>query len=102
VLYECLAGRPPFLAGEAETLVRMHQREEPAPVSRSLESGPIADQLADVVHAMLAKEPGRRPSAAVARGELDSIHGKIAREQTSRVMVERKPRRWSLTRLFRP
>ncbi|MCX5744417.1 MAG: serine/threonine-protein kinase, partial [Proteobacteria bacterium] len=67
VLYELLAGRPPFV-GDAATLERAHAALRPPPVG-ALVAVPLA--LEAVCHDLLAKEPDRRPaSAAVARAGL--------------------------------
>jgi len=59
VLYEMLAGRRPFVAGDAATLIAAHRQEEPAEL-RSL-APHVPTEVAQLVHAMLAKEPLRRP-----------------------------------------
>ena len=61
VLYEALAGRLPFLAGNDLALLRMHSTE-PAP-----RAGGIHPRLADLLERALAKDPAERPENA---GEL--------------------------------
>ncbi len=56
ILYECLAGKPPF-AGSRYALLYQIVNEPPAP----LESFGIGEGLASIVAKCLDKEPGRRP-----------------------------------------
>jgi serine/threonine protein kinase len=58
VLYELLAGGPPFV-GDAVQLIDRHRRETAADI-RSLRPD-ISDELAELVRLLLAKEPLRRP-----------------------------------------
>ncbi len=60
VLWELLTGQPPFVADAVE-IVDLHRRQSP-PDMRSLR-GDVADELAEIVRLMLAKEPLRRPEA---------------------------------------
>ena len=53
--YECLIGRPPFVADSAERLLYQHQFE-PVPL------GPLPGPLRPLVEAGMAKEPGYRPT----------------------------------------
>jgi serine/threonine-protein kinase len=69
VLYECLAGRVPFLGeNDAATAVaRIH--DDPAPLTSVRPDVP--PPVADVVHALLARDPDRRPAdGATARAML--------------------------------
>lgn len=69
VLYEMLAGRPPFLPSEkSEFALRMDQVETPPPPIRSLVpmAPPVLDQLFDRA---LAKAPSMRFSSAIDMGE---------------------------------
>lgn len=59
VAYRCLAGRLPF-SGDGHIAVALAHREQPVP---ELPDG-IPAGLAALVHQMLAKAPGDRPSAA--------------------------------------
>jgi serine/threonine protein kinase len=58
VLYEMLAGRPPFTADTDLALASRHVRDDPAPPS-SIRDG-IPPELERVVMTALAKDPGRR------------------------------------------
>jgi eukaryotic-like serine/threonine-protein kinase len=69
VLYEALAGRPPFLPGEkSEFALRMDQVETPPPPIRSLvpQAPPVLEQL---FARGLAKNPALRFSSAIDMGE---------------------------------
>ncbi len=58
VLFEMLAGHPPFVAGTADALLRMHVTAEASPVSESRPAVPSS--LARVVARGLAKRPEDR------------------------------------------
>jgi serine/threonine protein kinase len=68
VLFELLAGRPPFLGG-AIAVIRAHLREAP-PALATLARQPIPAALALLVSEMLAKDPLARPSAAAVADQL--------------------------------
>jgi len=61
VLFECLAGRPPFQAPSRRQLIAAHRCAAP-PDLRQLRCN-VSRDVAHVVRQMLAKEPLRRPSA---------------------------------------
>ncbi len=63
VVFEMLAGRPPFEATSAASLVRMHLTGEPSPVDTLERSVPSA--VARVIARALAKKPDDRYAAAV-------------------------------------
>jgi eukaryotic-like serine/threonine-protein kinase len=62
VLYEMLTGRPPFVADNAEQLLRAHLEAAPRPV-RSLAFW-VPPEIAAACQAALAKDPARRPASA--------------------------------------
>jgi eukaryotic-like serine/threonine-protein kinase len=62
VLYEMLTGRPPFVADNAEQLLRAHLEAAPRPV-RSLVFW-VPPELAAACEAALAKDPAARPASA--------------------------------------
>ncbi len=61
VLHLLLVGRPPF-TGDAESVLLAHVSEPPTPVQRLRPD--VDSRLADLVDALLAKDPGRRPASA--------------------------------------
>jgi serine/threonine protein kinase len=62
MLYQLVAGAPPFAAAAIPDLIRMHLSAEPYPLARI--DPFIPPGLAALVHAMLAKDPARRPTMA--------------------------------------
>ncbi len=54
VLFECLAGRPPFVASREELILSMHHQEKPPDVSRFRKDAP--ESLAGLVARALKKE----------------------------------------------
>ncbi len=58
ILYECLAGRPPFIAQWPDVVAQMHRQTPPAPIAG------ITDALWRIVDACLQKDPRYRPTAA--------------------------------------
>jgi hypothetical protein len=62
VLYEMLTGRPPFLADNAEQLLRAHLEAEPRPVREVVFWVPPG--IAAACQAALAKDPAGRPASA--------------------------------------
>ena len=61
VLFELLAGRPPFV-GNAIGVIRAHLREPPPSLAGTAPQ-PIPEGLAALIAEMLAKDPLTRPSA---------------------------------------
>ncbi|MFD4599787.1 serine/threonine-protein kinase [Streptomyces sp. NPDC058464] len=62
VLYEALAGHPPFRADNVARTLFQHCYQPPEPIT---DVNPETDpQLAEVVHALLAKDPADRPADA--------------------------------------
>ncbi len=58
VMYEMLAGVPPFQAENPTALAFMHMREEPTPLTVHCPYVPV--QLERIVHKLLSKEPAAR------------------------------------------
>ncbi len=62
MLYRMLAGRPPFLAEGSGAIMAMHIYEKPTPI-RELDPS-IPEDLAELIHSLLAKESAERPPMA--------------------------------------
>lgn len=78
VLYEMLAGKPPFAGGSPGVLLMKHIREIPVPLSRCLPAIGVSQALERLVTGLLAKQPYDRPvSAAAVRDLLEQLleHG---------------------------
>ena len=87
MLYRMLAGRPPFLADGSGAIMAMHIYEKPTFIKELDPSVP--DELANLIHALLAKDAQERPPMAQvvqALEQLRSIHsgavGPITQGQT--------------------
>ena len=78
VLYEMLAGRPPFEGDSALAVASAHVHREPEPLERAARS---ADpDVVAAIHQAMAKEPSARPASAAAfaallRGEAQDQSG---------------------------
>jgi len=64
VLYECLAGRPPFVASREEIVLSMHHKANPEDIRLLREDTP--ESLAEVVNRALEKAPDDRWQSASA------------------------------------
>lgn len=71
MLFEALAGRPPFNADGWGRLMVMHMSETP-PSVREL-APEVPQGLAELVHAMLAKAPAQRPSMGEVAARLEEL-----------------------------
>ncbi len=82
VLYTLLAGRPPFTA--ATTAEFLHKHCYTLPDRPALFVPDLPSDLDDLVCALLAKDPARRPGTAAAVVEwLDQVRGKVERKGKS-------------------
>ena len=74
VLYEMIAGRPPFRAEETVKLLAMHL-SSPVPAMAELVPGlAVSPEVEQLIGEGLAKEPGGRPASADASGAaIDSL-----------------------------
>jgi len=73
ILFEMLAGRPPFAGEEVTDLMRQHAVERP-PLVSSMSPSPIPPRLDRLLASCLAKKPEERPlSATELRRELEAI-----------------------------
>lgn len=68
LLYQMLAGYPPFLGASMGDLIAMHLMDEPPPLVDSVPS--LSPKIAKLVSAMLAKKPESRPSMEKAQQTL--------------------------------
>jgi eukaryotic-like serine/threonine-protein kinase len=59
VAYECLAGQPPFVADQPLAIAIMHKHDPVPPLPAD-----VPPPVADLVLAMLAKDPAARPGSA--------------------------------------
>ena len=71
LLYELLAGEPPFSGDTAGDLIAKHIYRPPPPLARR--SNELPRPLVDLVMRMLRKDPSERPSMAVVSRALRSI-----------------------------
>lgn len=74
VMYECLAGRPPYSADNAiQTIVR-HLQEKPRPINRVRSDAAVPDPLEEIIAKCLEKNPEDRfQSAADLRRALEAL-----------------------------
>lgn len=63
ILFEMLAGRPPFDAQKTFTVLRMHV-EDPVPDVREARAGDVPEDLVALTHLLLRKDPAERPADA--------------------------------------
>ena len=71
ILYEMLAGRPPFVAEEPGEYIGMHMFKEPPPLQEFAPK--VAGRLTSLVHAMLTKTYEQRPDMASVAQELRQL-----------------------------
>ncbi|MCF3118336.1 serine/threonine protein kinase [Streptomyces arenae] len=74
VLFELLTGRPPF-AADASAYDVMHRHVQQAPPLLRDVRADVPERLEELVSAMLAKDPGARPSSRTVAEELARIAG---------------------------
>lgn len=75
MLYELVAGRPPFEADQPGTIIGMHLFMQPTPL---WEVAPeVPEPLHRLIHQMLAKAPGKRPS-------MDEVYSRLSSIKTER------------------
>ncbi len=61
VLYEMLAGRPPFLHADPLQVLLLHRSEPPPPILDFNRRARVPEELLALVRRMLEKDPDRRP-----------------------------------------
>jgi len=62
VLYEMLAGRPPFLGSSPVAVATAHVNDEPPPLGELAPDAP--EHVVNAIHQALAKDPAARPPSA--------------------------------------
>lgn len=76
VLYEALAGRPPFVAEGVLQILGKHVLQNPEPLARLAPKAPSA--VCDLVHRLLIKDKAKRPSISDAADELGVLLSKLS------------------------
>jgi serine/threonine-protein kinase len=71
MLYRLLCGRPPFIGDGSGAVMAMHIYEPPPPL-RQFEPA-IPEDLAALVHQLLAKDPAQRPAMAAVAEQLEQL-----------------------------
>ena len=71
MLYEMLAGRPPFIGDQDAQIIGRQLFAQPTPLQTLAPS--VDPQLAALVHRMLAKDPAARPAMRDVAAELSSL-----------------------------
>ena len=89
LLFEMIAGRPPFIGENAIDVVSMHMTE-PAPKLSACAKG-VPPELDALVDAMLAKEPADRPTLAHVRSEVESLLATRPGKKTQPTTRKRTP-----------
>ncbi len=76
IAYECLTGRPPFVASDPEALVLQHRNDPPPSLKASGAS--VSPDFARIVFRLLEKSPHDRMSARDLREALDEPFAKMS------------------------
>lgn len=85
MLYEMLTGHVPFLAEGLGELMAKHIYEAPVPLRQ--EKSEVPEELAGLVHAMLAKQPSARPTMAGIVKKLE----RLGARRTAELPVDERP-----------
>jgi serine/threonine-protein kinase len=87
ILYQCLAGRPPFAGDDAIEVMAHHVAAAPPPLSEVAEGIPPA--IGAIIMRTLAKAPSARPVSAVALSEelTQALHAERAATHAGRPLV---------------
>src|SRR5689334_23062167 len=80
VLYELLAGTPPFTGATVEAVMHQHLQAQPAPIVRN----DVTPALSALVMQMLAKNPADRPSSAA---EVTALLASTAHDSTQAIAL---------------
>ncbi|HEY9719053.1 MAG TPA: hypothetical protein V6C69_16380, partial [Trichormus sp.] len=85
VMYEALAGTPPFLGNSTIATLMMHINDEPLPMSEGSLATEINPRLQEIISRTLKKNPDERPqSMAELKGELLALQADPAGGKPSR------------------
>jgi serine/threonine-protein kinase len=87
VLYEMLAGHPPFVGAQVEAVIRQHLTEQPPSVTQARPS--VADEVAKVINRALAKSPADRYRTAgemAAALALTTAPGQVERKEGTKAL----------------
>ncbi|MCP4661478.1 MAG: protein kinase [bacterium] len=94
VLYECLAGEPPFSGGAHSILYRIAHEHPQELRSRGVE---VDEALEEIVHRCLAKEPSARPQRGKDLAtDLRCYRGKLGEGERSQPVARTAPQRSGL------
>ena len=80
MMYEMLAGTPPFQAEKPAALALMHMREEPQPLA--IQNPHVPAQLAWIIHKVLSKEPSARYRTAEQLGRILTEYRRQSEQKT--------------------
>ncbi|HNN54687.1 MAG TPA: protein kinase [Pseudomonadota bacterium] len=80
ILYQCLAGRPPFQGEYAGDVMAMQMMQEPPPLGQFCPW--LQAPVAAFVHRLLEKKPAIRPNMEEVVRELQRLHERIVGSQT--------------------
>ncbi|MGV9773249.1 serine/threonine-protein kinase [Streptosporangium sp. NPDC003464] len=90
VAYECLAGRPPFVAETQVAIALMHLSEDPPPLP-----GSVPRAVRELVTACLSKDPERRPAGArELAGRAYALRGSLAPAGAADLAMLTDPAGW--------
>lgn len=76
VLYEALAGRPPYVAEGAGQIIGMHLFQTPPPLLSLAPKTPAS--VAELVHRLLIKDKAQRPNMSEAADDIGRILSKLS------------------------
>jgi serine/threonine-protein kinase len=91
LFYEMLAGQLPFDAKHGFDFMAAHVRLAPRPLRTVVPTLP--EELAELIHAMLAKDPAERPSMDTVQATIEKIQSGLALKATPAVSLNTGSRR---------
>jgi serine/threonine-protein kinase len=81
ILFQMIAGHPPFLAASASDLMSMHLRDKPPRLRKLVPSA--SGELGDLVHVMLSKDPESRPEMEAVVARLSALGARPSRRTST-------------------